>query len=232
MYKLFVKRCIDICVSLLMLLIFSPLLLVITIWLHFANKGAGAFFYQERVGRGGRFFKIYKYKSMTDERDENGQLLPDAKRLTKVGRFVRLTSIDELPQLINILKGDMSLIGPRPLPVEYYPFYNETEQHRHDVLPGITGWAQVNGRKSVKWDQKLSYDVEYVRNQSFTLDLKIFLLTIYKVIKRDDVGVDTSGIGHFYNFRSEQWEKEGRHDKVEKAFSEMKEIMNRLNIKW
>ena len=231
MYKLFVKRCIDICVSLLMLLIFSPLLLVITIWLHFANKGAGAFFYQERVGRGGRFFKIYKYKSMTDERDENGQLLPDAKRLTKVGRFVRLTSIDELPQLINILKGDMSLIGPRPLPVEYYPFYNETEQHRHDVLPGITGWAQVNGRKSVKWDQKLSYDVEYVRNQSFTLDLKIFLLTIYKVINRDDVGVDTSGVGHFYDFRSEQWEKEGRHDKVEKAFTEMKEIMDRYNIK-
>lgn len=232
MYKLFVKRIIDFFTALLSLIILSPLLLVITIWLHYANKGAGAFFYQDRVGKGGRFFKIYKFKSMTDERDENGQLLPDAKRLTKVGRFVRLTSIDELPQLINILKGDMSLIGPRPLPVEYYPFYNETEQHRHDVLPGITGWAQVNGRKSVKWDQKLSYDVEYVRNQSFALDLKIFWLTVYKVIKRDDVGVDTSGIGHFYNFRSEQWEKEGRHDKVEKAFSEMKEIMNRLNIKW
>lgn len=232
MYKLFVKRIIDFFTALLSLIILSPLLLVITIWLHFANKGAGAFFYQDRVGKGGRFFKIYKFKSMTDERDENGQLLPDAKRLTKVGRFVRLTSIDELPQLINILKGEMSLIGPRPLPVEYYPFYNETEQHRHDVLPGITGWAQVNGRKSVKWDQKLRYDVEYVRNQSFALDLKIFWLTVYKVIKRDDVGVDTSGIGHFYNFRSEQWEKEGRHDKVEKAFSEMKEIMNRLNIKW
>lgn len=232
MYKLFVKRIIDFFTALLSLIILSPLLLVITIWLHYANKGAGAFFYQDRVGKGGRFFKIYKFKSMTDERDENGQLLPDAKRLTKVGRFVRLTSIDELPQLINILKGEMSLIGPRPLPVEYYPFYNETEQHRHDVLPGITGWAQVNGRKSVKWDQKLLYDVEYVRNQSFALDLKIFWLTVYKVIKRDDVGVDTSGIGHFYNFRSEQWEKEGRHDKVEKAFSEMKEIMNRLNIKW
>lgn len=232
MYKLFVKRIIDFFTALLSLIILSPLLLVITIWLHYANKGAGAFFYQDRVGKGGRFFKIYKFKSMTDERDENGQLLPDAKRLTKVGRFVRLTSIDELPQLINILKGEMSLIGPRPLPVEYYPFYNETEQHRHDVLPGITGWAQVNGRKSVKWDQKLRYDVEYVRNQSFALDLKIFWLTVYKVIKRDDVGVDTSGIGHFYNFRSEQWEKEGRHDKVEKAFSEMKEIMNRLNIKW
>jgi len=232
MYKLFVKRIIDFFTALLSLILLSPLLLVITIWLHYANKGAGAFFYQDRVGKGGRFFKIYKFKSMTDERDENGQLLPDAKRLTKVGRFVRLTSIDELPQLINILKGEMSLIGPRPLPVEYYPFYNETEQHRHDVLPGITGWAQVNGRKSVKWDQKLRYDVEYVRNQSFALDLKIFWLTVYKVIKRDDVGVDTSGIGHFYNFRSEQWEKEGRHDKVEKAFSEMKEIMNRLNIKW
>lgn len=231
MYKLFVKRIIDFCTALLSLIILSPLLLVITIWLHYANKGAGAFFYQDRVGKGGRFFKIYKFKSMTDERDENGQLLPDAKRLTKVGRFVRLTSIDELPQLINILKGDMSLIGPRPLPVEYYPFYNETEQHRHDVLPGITGWAQVNGRKSVKWDQKLRYDVEYVRNQSFTLDLKIFLLTIYKVINRDDVGVDTSGVGHFYDFRSEQWEKEGRHDKVEKAFTEMKEIMDRYNIK-
>lgn len=231
MYKLFVKRFIDFCVSLLMLLVLSPILLVITIWLHYANKGAGAFFYQDRVGKGGRFFKIYKFKSMTDERDENGQLLPDAKRLTKVGRFVRLTSIDELPQLINILKGEMSLIGPRPLPVEYYPFYNETEQHRHDVLPGITGWAQVNGRKSVKWDQKLRYDVEYVRNQSFALDLKIFWLTVYKVIKRDDVGVDTSGVGHFYDFRSEQWEKEGRHDKVEKAFKEMKEIMDRYNIK-
>lgn len=232
MYRHFFKRLFDFTVALSALVILSPLLLVITVWLHYANKGAGAFFYQERVGKGGRFFKIYKYKSMTDERDEKGELLPDAERLTKVGRFVRSTSIDELPQLLNILKGDMSLIGPRPLPVEYYPFYNETEQHRHDVLPGITGWAQVNGRKSVTWGQKLSYDVEYVRHQSFSLDLKIFWLTVYKVVKRDDVGVETSGVVHFHDYRSEQWEKDGRHDKVEKAFAEMREIMDRYNIKW
>lgn len=232
MYRSFFKRLFDFVIALVALLCLSPLILVITIWLYFANKGAGAFFFQERVGKNGRFFKIYKYKSMTDERDEKGELLPDAQRLTRVGRFVRSTSIDELPQLFNILKGEMSLIGPRPLPVEYYPFFNETEQHRHDVLPGITGWAQVNGRKSVTWGQKLSYDVEYVKNLSFSLDLKIFWLTISKVLKRDDVGVDTSGVVHFHNYRSEQWEHEGRHDKVVSAHQEMKEIMDRYNIKW
>ena len=155
MYKHFFKRIIDFTIVFIALLIIWPFLLIITIWLHFANKGAGAFFFQERIGKNEKPFRIIKYKSMTDERDENGKLLPDAQRLTKVGKFVRSTSIDELPQLINVLKGDMSLIGPRPLPGSYLPYYNETEAHRHDVRPGISGWAQVNGRKNITWDKKL-----------------------------------------------------------------------------
>ena len=232
MYKYFLKRLFDFLIALTALICISPILIVVTIWLHFANKGAGAFFTQERVGKNGKFFKIYKYKSMTDERDEKGELLSDAQRLTKVGRFVRSTSMDELPQLFNVLKGEMALIGPRPLPVEYYPYFNEIEQHRHDVRPGITGWAQVNGRKNITWGRKLAYDVEYVKNFSFMLDLKILWLTIYKVLKRDDVGVETSGVVHFNNYRNEEWEKEGRYDQIEKAQNEMKEIMEKYNIKW
>lgn len=232
MYKHFLKRFFDFCISLIALICFSPLLVIVTVWLHIANKGAGAFFFQIRVGKDGKFFKIYKYKSMTDERDEKGELLPDAQRLTKVGRFVRATSLDELPQLFNVLKGEMALIGPRPLPIEYYPYFNETEQHRHDVRPGITGWAQVNGRKNVTWGQKLAYDVEYVQNLTFKLDMKIFWLTIYKVLKRDDVGVETSGVVHFNNYRNEEWTKEGRQDKIETAKKEMQEIMKKYNIKW
>lgn len=232
MYKHFFKRLFDLCIVSVGLVCLSPLLIIVTVWLHYANKGAGAFFYQERIGRNGKFFQVYKYKSMTDERDENGELLPDSKRLTKVGRFVRSTSLDELPQLFNVLKGDMSLIGPRPLPIEYYPYFNETEQHRHDVRPGITGWAQVNGRKNITWGQKLAYDVEYVKNLSFMLDVKIFWLTIYKVLKRSDVGIETSGVVNFNNYRNEEWEKEGHQDKIVTAKKEMQEIMKKYNIKW
>ena len=224
MYKHFFKRMLDVCIVFMGLICISPILIVVTIWLHFANKGAGAFFFQTRVGKDGKFFKIYKYKSMTDERDENGVLLPDAQRLTKVGRIVRSTSLDELPQLFNVLKGEMSLIGPRPLPIDYYPYFNEVEQHRHDVRPGITGWAQVNGRKSVTWPQKLEYDVEYVKNMSFMLDMKIFWLTIYKVLKRSDVGVETSGIVNFNDLREEEWRKAGRQDLIDYARAEVQRI--------
>ena len=224
MYKNFFKRVLDFCISLIAQICISPILLVVTVWLHFANKGAGAFFFQKRVGKNGKFFKIYKYKSMTDERDADGKLLPDAQRLTKVGRFVRSTSIDELPQLFNVLKGEMALIGPRPLPLTYYPYYNEVEQHRHDVRPGITGWAQVNGRKNVTWPQKLAYDVEYVEKLSFMMDMKIFWLTIYKVLKRSDVGVETSGVVNFNDLREEEWRKQGRQDLIDHARAEVQRI--------
>ena len=189
MYKNFFKRIIDFTIVFIALLIIWPILLVITIWLHFANKGAGAFFTQERPGKDGKIFKVIKFKSMTDERDEKGNLLPDAQRLTKVGRFVRSTSIDELPQLINVLKGDMALIGPRPLLPEYLPYYTEREQLRHTVRPGITGWAQVNGRNNVTWDQKLEYDAYYVEHLSFAMDIKVLFATIKNVLERKDVVV-------------------------------------------
>ena len=204
MYKHFFKRILDFTIVFIALLIIWPILLIITIWLHFANKGAGAFFYQERIGRNEKPFKIIKYKSMTDERDDNGELLPDAQRLTKVGKFVRSTSIDELPQLINVLKGDMSLIGPRPLPKVYLAYYTEEEAHRHDVRPGISGWAQVNGRKNITWDKKLESDIYYVNSISLWLDIKILFLTIYKVVKRESVGVETSGNVSLYDTRSVQ----------------------------
>ena len=229
MYKHFFKRFLDFWVSLIVLIIISPILLGVTIWLHFANKGDGAFFFQERIGKGEKPFIIIKFKTMTDERGDDGKLLPDAQRLTKVGRFVRSTSIDELPQLINVLRGDMSLIGPRPLPPHYYPYYNEVEQRRHEVMPGITGWAQVNGRKSLTWPQKLAFDVEYVQNQSFMLDMKIFWLTIYKVLKRDDVGVETSGIVNFNDLREEEWRKEGRQDLIEHAREEVNKFKIQRN---
>jgi lipopolysaccharide/colanic/teichoic acid biosynthesis glycosyltransferase len=206
MYRHFLKRIIGFFGALVALLLLSPLFVFVTFWLHFANKGAGAFFYQTRIGRGEKPFRIIKFKSMTDERDANGELLPDKERLTKVGRFVRSTSIDELPQLINILKGDMAFIGPRPLPIIYYPYFTEEESHRHDVRPGISGWAQVNGRKGISWDKKLSLDVYYVNHLSLLLDVKIFFMTIFKVFKKENVGVETSGIISLDEIREKQRE--------------------------
>ena len=170
----------------------GPILLIITVWLHFANRGAGAFFFQARPGRNGRIFKVIKFKTMTDERDGEGNLLSDEKRLTKVGKFVRTTSIDELPQLINVLKGDMSLIGPRPLLPQYLPLYNKEQARRHEVRPGITGWAQVNGRNAISWSEKFELDVWYVNHYSFLLDLRIVLLTIKKVFVREGISSGTS----------------------------------------
>lgn len=190
MYKNFIKRIIDFSVALIMLLFLLPILMVVTVWLHFANKGAGALFTQERPGLNGRVFSIYKFKSMTDERDADGNLLPDAKRLTKVGKFVRSTSLDELPQLWNVLIGDMSFIGPRPLLVRYLPYYTEREKLRHSVRPGISGWAQVNGRNNITWDNKLECDAYYAEHVSFCLDVKILWLTIYKVLKREGAVAD------------------------------------------
>lgn len=187
MYKNFFKRFLDFWISLIALICISPILLVVTIWLHFANKGAGAFFFQERPGKDEKIFKVIKFKTMTDERDEEGNLLPDELRITKVGKFVRSTSIDELPQLINVLKGDMSFIGPRPLLVKYLPFYSEEERLRHTVRPGISGWAQVNGRNTIGWDKKLAYDVEYVKNLSLMMDIKVLFKTIHNVLARTDV---------------------------------------------
>lgn len=172
------------------LIVFSPVLVVVTIWLHYANKGAGAFFYQDRPGYKGNIFKIVKFKTMTDERNIDGELLPDADRLTKVGKFVRSTSIDELPQLWNVLKGDMSLIGPRPLLPQYLPLYTREQMRRHDVKPGITGWAQVHGRNNISWARKFELDVWYVDNIGFRTDCSIVISTIKKVLKRDDINQD------------------------------------------
>lgn len=192
MYKHFFKRFFDIIISFTALICLSPLFIIVTIWLHFANKGAGAFFLQERPGKNAKIFKIIKYKTMTDKRDANGNLLPDAERLTKVGRFVRSTSIDELPQLINVLKGDMSLIGPRPLLIEYLPLYSATQARRHEVRPGITGWAQVNGRNAISWQKRFELDVWYVDNLSLLTDIKIILITIKKVLYRSNISSSTS----------------------------------------
>lgn len=187
MYKNFFKRLLDFTIVITALLFIWPILLIVYIWLTIANKGAGALFFQERPGKDGKIFKVIKFKTMTDERDANGKLLPDAQRLTKVGKFVRSTSIDELPQLINVLKGDMALIGPRPLRTHYLPLYSKEQARRHDVRPGITGWAQVNGRNNISWTEKFKLDVWYVDNLSFKIDLKIIFLTIKKVIYREDV---------------------------------------------
>ncbi|MBR5686693.1 MAG: sugar transferase [Prevotella sp.] len=187
MYKHFFKRVLDFFIALIALICLSPVLLVVTVWLHFANKGAGVFFFQERPGRKAKIFKVMKFKTMTDERDENGLLLPDEVRLTKVGKFVRSTSIDELPQLVNVLKGDMALIGPRPLLVQYLPLYSPEQARRHDVRPGITGWAQCHGRNAITWTQKFKYDVWYVDHLSFITDLKVIWYTIKTVVKRDGI---------------------------------------------
>ena len=188
-YREYIKRVLDFVFALLLLILLSPLLLVVTIWLHFANKGAGAFFTQDRPGKDEKIFRLYKFKSMTDERDAEGNLLPDADRITRAGRFVRSTSIDELPQLWNVLKGDMSFIGPRPLLVRYLPYYTEREHHRHDVRPGITGLSQVSGRNNLKWDERLEMDVKYVEELCFLLDLRIALNTVKKVFGQENIVV-------------------------------------------
>ncbi len=189
MYRHFFKRLLDFIFSLLALVCLSPILIIVIIWLHFANKGAGVFFFQERPGKNEKIFKVIKFKSMTDERDAEGNLLPDKDRITTVGKIVRKTSIDELPQLINVLKGDMALIGPRPLLPEYLPYYTKRERLRHSVRPGITGWAQVHGRNMIKWDDKLELDAYYAENLNMLLDVKIFFKTIKGVILHEGVSV-------------------------------------------
>lgn len=199
MYRSCFKRIFDILISLCVLIILSPILIIVTIWLHFANKKAGAFFIQERPGLHEKIFKIIKFKTMTDERDSLGELLPDEDRLTTIGKFVRSTSIDELPQFFNVLKGDMSLIGPRPLLIKYLPLYSKEQMRRHDVKPGITGWAQCHGRNAISWKQKFEYDVWYVDNCSLLTDLKIILITIKKVICRKDINQENNATIESFN---------------------------------
>ena len=199
MYKKFFKRWLDFVIVLCVLLVMWPVLLVIAVWLHFANKGAGAFFTQERPGKDGRIFKVIKFKSMTDERDEDGQLLPDAERLTAVGRFIRSTSLDELPQLLNVLKGDMALIGPRPLLPQYLPLYSKEQARRHEVRPGITGWAQVHGRNAISWTEKFKLDVWYVDHVSLLVDLEVVFLTIKKVLKREGISQEGQATMEMFN---------------------------------
>lgn len=192
MYKHFFKRVLDILISGIALILIGWLLIIITLFLHFANKGAGAFFFQERPGKEAKIFKVIKFKTMTDERDASGKLLPDAERLTKVGKFVRSTSIDELPQLINVFKGDMSLIGPRPLLVQYLPLYNEEQKRRHEVRPGISGWAQCHGRNAISWTEKFKLDVWYVDHCTLWTDIKVIFITIKNVLMRKDINSATA----------------------------------------
>lgn len=199
MYKHFFKRFFDFWISLVVLIVISPILLVVTIWLHFANKGAGAFFLQERPGKNAKIFKVIKYKTMTDERDADGNLLPDEKRLTKVGKFVRSTSIDELPQLINVLKGDMALIGPRPLLVQYLPLYSSDQSRRHEVRPGISGWAQCHGRNAISWTEKFKLDVWYVDHCTLLTDIKVIFITIKNVLMRKDINSATAATMEAFN---------------------------------
>lgn len=189
MYRLFLKRLFDFLLATAAFIIAFPIFVIIMIWLFFVNKGK-PFFLQKRPGKGERIFQVIKFKTMTDEKDENGKLLPDALRMTNIGRFVRKTSLDEIPQLLNVIKGDMSLIGPRPLLVSYLPLYDETQKRRHEIKPGITGWAQVNGRNAIGWEQKFNYDVWYVDNYSFLLDVKIIILTIFKVFKSEGINAE------------------------------------------
>lgn len=198
MYRLFFKHIIDFIVVLGILLVIWPFLLIISLWLHFANKGAGVFFLQERPGKGGRIFKVIKFKTMTDEKNIDGELLPDEQRLTKVGKFIRSTSLDELPQLLNVLKGDMSLIGPRPLLPQYLPLYSPEQARRHEVRPGITGWAQVNGRNAISWKKKFELDVWYVDHCSFLLDMKIIFLTLKKVLIREGISQEGQATMEFF----------------------------------
>lgn len=191
-YRLYFKRIIDFVIALVGLIVMSPLFLILWIGLLIANKGAGAFFVQERPGKDEKIFKVIKFKTMNDRRNENGNLLPDSERLTKIGRVVRSLSLDEIPQLINVLKGDMALIGPRPLLVQYLPLYDEVQRRRHEVRPGMTGWAQVNGRNAISWQEKFAYDVWYVDNLSLSLDIKILLKTVEKVFKREGINSETN----------------------------------------
>ena len=199
MYAHDIKRILDFTIALFAILALSPLLIVVTIWLHFANKGAGAFFTQERPGKGERIFRVVKFKSMTDERDAEGKLLPDEQRLTPIGKFIRKTSIDELPQLFNVLCGHMALIGPRPLLVKYLPLYSPEQHRRHEVRPGITGWAQVNGRNAITHTKKFEYDVWYVDHVSFALDLKIIGMTIHNVLHRKDISHEGQATAETFN---------------------------------
>ncbi len=199
MYKYFFKRFFDFGISLIALICISPILVMVIIWLHFANKGAGAFFFQERPGKDSRIFKVIKFKTMTDKRDAEGNLLPDAQRLTKVGRFVRSTSIDELPQLINVLKGDMALIGPRPLLPQYLPLYSPEQMRRHEVRPGISGWAQCHGRNAISWTEKFKLDVWYVDHVSLWTDMKIIFITIKNVLMRKDINSATAATMEAFN---------------------------------
>jgi len=199
MYKHFFKRFFDFWIALIALICLSPILLIVTIWLHFANKGAGAFFFQDRPGKDAKIFKVIKFKTMTDERDKEGNLLPDADRLTNVGKFVRSTSIDELPQLINVLKGDMALIGPRPLLVQYLPLYTKEQMRRHEVRPGISGWAQCHGRNNISWTEKFKLDVWYVEHISLFTDIQVIWITIMKVLKRADINEDGQATMEVFN---------------------------------
>ena len=199
MYRKYLKRWLDFVIVLCVLAVIWPILLLVTLWLHFANKGVGAFFTQERPGRNGKIFKVIKFKTMTDERDADGNLLPDAERLTPVGRFVRSTSIDELPQLINVLKGDMALIGPRPLLVQYLPLYSKEQARRHEVRPGITGWAQCHGRNSISWTEKFKLDVWYVDHCSLITDIKVIFITIKKVLLRDGISQEGQATMELFN---------------------------------
>ena len=198
MYKHFFKRVFDFLISLIALLLIGWLLIIVAIWLHFANKGAGAFFFQERPGRDAKIFKVIKFKTMTDEKDADGNLLPDAQRLTKVGKFIRSTSIDELPQLINVLKGDMALIGPRPLRVHYLPLYSPEQARRHEVRPGISGWAQCHGRNAISWTEKFKLDVWYVDHCTLWTDIRIIFITIKNVLMRKDI--NNAGAETMYPF--------------------------------
>jgi lipopolysaccharide/colanic/teichoic acid biosynthesis glycosyltransferase len=189
MYRSFLKRLFDFLIATVAFVIALPIFIVIMIWLFFVNKGK-PFFLQDRPGKGERIFKVIKFKTMTDEKDQNGKLLPDHLRMTTIGRFVRKTSLDEIPQLLNVIKGDMSLIGPRPLLVSYLPLYNEVQKRRHEIRPGVTGWAQVNGRNAIGWEQKFEYDVWYVDHYSFLLDIRIILLTALKVFKSEGINAE------------------------------------------
>ena len=199
MYRKYLKRWLDFVIVFCVLAVIWPILLLVTLWLHYANKGAGDFFTQERPGRNGKIFKVIKFKTMTDERDADGNLLPDAERLTPVGRFVRSTSIDELPQLINVLKGDMALIGPRPLLVQYLPLYSKEQARRHEVRPGITGWAQCHGRNSISWTEKFKLDVWYVDHCSLITDIKVIFITIKKVLLRDGISQEGQATMELFN---------------------------------
>lgn len=199
MYKHFFKRLLDFFISLIALLLIGWFLIIIAIWLHFANKSSGAFFFQERPGKDAKIFKVIKFKTMTDERDAEGNLLPDDVRLTKVGKFVRSTSIDELPQLINVLKGDMALIGPRPLLPQYLPLYSQEQARRHEVRPGISGWAQCHGRNAISWTEKFKLDVWYVDHCTLWTDIQVIFITIKKVLMRKDINSTTAVTMEYFN---------------------------------